>query len=526
MIINFSNIGTSGGGSGSGTTYRAGEYIDITSDVISVTGITPDDYLTSADTEDFVTSGDVKTQIEAYDYWTSAETQSAITEAYDSATTHIDEVEQIMSSALNEFHTQIMDLSGETLSTKNSVSSLTNDYSFISGRVQTNETVLANAVNDIVNIKSGMSNYYTSAQTNTAIDNAIASESARSESAYVKSADLTAYTPTTGFSTINGSAITNGGNIVISGVSTYTLPVATDSTLGGIIKGSYLQIDTAGTLSVDAEDLRYNSGVFDINEADWANKAGQLKQASLDEQIAALDEYYSDGDKRAILGTFYPMSGIVTFNTSDVETNLSDGDECFGLSDSVDYGNFHLHLYYSNDGEGNISYAFDDDDATEVDLTTDGTSAYTLTQGYDPNDTSTIPYAYTYYVTVTVDNGDVTMVFTLSGPEKGGALGIQMWGTYTNLETDEPVFYVNTPEGGIQMLAHTEGKTVIDEYDNEYDVRRWVKYVNEDNIKDFGLVQSNSISNMWKGTQAEYDTLTQSGATADPNTFYIILPSA
>ena len=35
----------------------------------------------------------------------------------------------------------------------------------------------------------------------------------------VKDANLTAYTPTSGFSTINGSAITNGGNIVISGGS-------------------------------------------------------------------------------------------------------------------------------------------------------------------------------------------------------------------------------------------------------------------------------------------------------------------
>ena len=33
----------------------------------------------------------------------------------------------------------------------------------------------------------------------------------------VKDANLSAYTPTSGFSTINGSAITNGGNIVISG---------------------------------------------------------------------------------------------------------------------------------------------------------------------------------------------------------------------------------------------------------------------------------------------------------------------
>lgn len=79
-------------------------------------------------------------------YWTSAETKtyadSADTIIYNSATTHIEDVERIMSSALNEFHTQIMEVSAKT-------------------------------------------------------------------------AELSAYTPTTGFSTINGSAITDGSAIVI-----------------------------------------------------------------------------------------------------------------------------------------------------------------------------------------------------------------------------------------------------------------------------------------------------------------------
>lgn len=52
-------------------------------------------------------------------YWTSAETKtyvdSAATVVYDSATTHIEDVELVMSSALNEFHTQIMELSGSTV---------------------------------------------------------------------------------------------------------------------------------------------------------------------------------------------------------------------------------------------------------------------------------------------------------------------------------------------------------------------------------------------------------------------------
>jgi len=53
-------------------------------------------------------------------YWTSAETKtyvdSADTIIYNSATTHIEDVERIMSSALNEFHTQIVEVSGDVQS--------------------------------------------------------------------------------------------------------------------------------------------------------------------------------------------------------------------------------------------------------------------------------------------------------------------------------------------------------------------------------------------------------------------------
>ena len=53
MIIQFSNFG--GGSGGSGTTYTAGEYIQISANTISVTGITPDEYTTTAHTEEVET---------------------------------------------------------------------------------------------------------------------------------------------------------------------------------------------------------------------------------------------------------------------------------------------------------------------------------------------------------------------------------------------------------------------------------------------------------------------------------------
>lgn len=83
--VNWQRVCVDEGGSGGsgGTTYTAGDYIDLTGDVISVTGITPDAYLTSADTEDFATEQYVQEALSGIDlsnYWTSAQTQSAITE--------------------------------------------------------------------------------------------------------------------------------------------------------------------------------------------------------------------------------------------------------------------------------------------------------------------------------------------------------------------------------------------------------------------------------------------------------------
>lgn len=47
------------------------------------------------------------------------------------------------------------------------------------------------------------------------------SETARTENTYAKKDELSAYTPTSGFTTINGRQITNGGNITIEGTDWY-----------------------------------------------------------------------------------------------------------------------------------------------------------------------------------------------------------------------------------------------------------------------------------------------------------------
>ena len=93
MIVNKYTKGNGGGGSGS--TYSAGDYIQIQNDVISVTGITPSEYLTTADTQDFVTEAD-------------------ITAATSPIQEQVDDIERVTATALTELHDSILELSGAT----------------------------------------------------------------------------------------------------------------------------------------------------------------------------------------------------------------------------------------------------------------------------------------------------------------------------------------------------------------------------------------------------------------------------
>ena len=112
-----------------------------------------------------------------------------------------------------------------------------------------------------------MSAYYTSAQTEAAITGKNYVTSAQVEtqitgksyitSAYVADA-LTSYTPTTGFSTINGSAITNGGNITIQGGGG-----------GGI---SQADLASSGYLYYDNGSTNLNQGAVGYLNADNGGK--------------------------------------------------------------------------------------------------------------------------------------------------------------------------------------------------------------------------------------------------------------
>ena len=142
------------------TPYSGGTNIDITDHVISVTGISVPTKLSElTNDEGFVNSGEVETQITSKGYITGY--------------TETDPVFQ--ASAASGITSQ--------------------DISNWNNKLDS----------------SALTPYYTSAQTDTAISSAISGK--------MDTSAMSAYTKTEGFATINGSAITEGGNIEIQGGS-------------------------------------------------------------------------------------------------------------------------------------------------------------------------------------------------------------------------------------------------------------------------------------------------------------------
>ena len=227
-----------------------------------------DGYWTSAQTVDYVQ--DALSGISLDGYWTSAQTQSAITAVED----HLYDVEEVTASALTELHTGLLEVSARTVD---------------------------------------LSGYYTSAQTEQAITNKNYVTSAQVEtqitdknyitSAYVSDA-LTAYTPTSGFSTINGSAITSGGNIEIQAGGDMDVLKAVDEfpadpELGDMVSKLSYPVITSWDLSYEAK--------------------------------THLDQDYLDTEGTYTIATFESDSGA-----TDVVLMYDDGEDAWALS--VDVG--------------------------------------------------------------------------------------------------------------------------------------------------------------------------------------------
>ena len=189
-LLGSGNIEIQGGGSGSD--YSAGANIDITDNVISVTGITvPTKTSDLTNDSGFINSEQAQTQIgssvsgkvdtdvfTAYTANTKTEIDNAVSVKADSS--RVDEIEEVTASALVELHSTKQDIlvSGTNIKTINNQSLLG------SGNIE---------------IQGGSGGGSYTAGNNIDITNDVIS--------------------VTGLATINGSAITEGGNIVIQGGS-------------------------------------------------------------------------------------------------------------------------------------------------------------------------------------------------------------------------------------------------------------------------------------------------------------------
>ena len=98
--------------------------------------------------------------------------------------------------------------------------------------------------------------------------------------------DMTAYTPTSGFSTINGSAITNGGNIVIQG--------------GGDMSGYYTSAQT---------DEKIASAVTPV-----ANHLAEVEQITASAYTELHDDILALSARTPDMSAYTPTSGFSPIN--------------------------------------------------------------------------------------------------------------------------------------------------------------------------------------------------------------------
>ena len=126
------------------------------------------------------------------------------------------------------------------------------------------------------------------------VNSSLAAETARTESTYAKKGALSAYTPTTGFTTINGQPITEGGDIVIEGTAWYagdnikiednTISVTGIPTEFKTINGSAI----TGNGDLTIEGKVYSAGkLINIDENDTISVTGVSTTSEVEGLISA-----------------------------------------------------------------------------------------------------------------------------------------------------------------------------------------------------------------------------------------------
>lgn len=242
-----------------------------------------------------VTPQDVQAQIDSAltPYWDSAATESAITQSVsgkaDAANTeaHIAgftfpgwNTQGIITGTTGDFYLKEITLNGNATAWLSYSNYITQPkfYAPVSAGTAGDILVSTGDGAPVWSAVTGpdMSGFYTSAQTDekiasavTPVANHLAEVEQITASAYTElhdglmevsartMPDMSLYTPTSGFSTINGSAITNGGNIVIQGggggdMSAYWTSAETQSAITSVSGNLQSQIDTMDEVVADA----------------------------------------------------------------------------------------------------------------------------------------------------------------------------------------------------------------------------------------------------------------------------------
>ena len=498
-----------------------------------------------------IDSGAVETQILSHNYVTSAEVETQITDK-----------------------NYITSAQGATLYASQ------DDMDFISGRTQTNERVLAEAVADI-------------AETD---------------------AKFSAYTPTTGFSTINGSAITEGGNIEIQGggesdnfkifyvsawvgnyrglfteianaidsgitptlvsepfsisgdlifatlsklerwgtqyaaahfvgyhqdvssnptISIYQVSVgyggvisnihsatgtfrnpfinnsmmtASTSKLGGVIVGDYLQVESNGRVSVSPDDMRGDEVYFDSDRVEMTDRTNG-DWASFEDNMCGM----------GVIPLGYAKGEVVL---SKIGEDYNIGDCLWRIFGGIGDRFNEAGIYINDDGESNpIMQVICGEDTIDLDMETEGTSAYTINAGMDnPDD-------YVWHIDQTNEYRDIdgsselvaVITMKIYDANNDRYLGIAPEGMFSE---DDVYVGVDSIQPEVAETVFAQAKKWFDEEAGE-DKGKWVKYYNEDNIKEViaNKVSSDTVAKIWRGTQAEYDLI----QTPDPTTLYVII---
>ena len=324
---------------------------------------------------------------------------------------------------------------------------------------------------------------------------------------------LTSYTPTTGFSTINGSAITQGGNIKIEGGSTpdmsaYYTSAQTEDAISAALTPYYTSAQTTAILE-EAGIIEYDSSTSSttINsltelgqKLETAERVTSLALNELHDDLGTISAATAGKADATALTAYTPTTGFSTINGSAITT---------GGDIVIEGGGADLSAYYTSAQTEEAISAATAGKADAQNVQSPG--QLTWLPGWNSQGVITGTTKRLYETVFSVNGAEGKRIMNTNG-------------------SSFPSIYAPTTSGnpGDVLVSTGNGAPVwsavtipdMSEYYTSAQTNTAISAATQN------MVTSTTITTMWRGSQAEYDTLTNSGATADPNTFYIILPSA